>query len=143
MDREKIIAEVESILKVPQPGVMSTAYGNRPHSSYMMFHSDGRNLYTEIKAGEVEQEEIERNNLAYIILGYDEELESSYLEMLAEVEVVMDQGTIDWLWEQDDHHDSEVLSGEVTLVLKFIPAQIKLMNANDEIDVPEVLDFAV
>ena len=142
IDKEMIMKEVERILGMPQSGIMSTAYNNKPHSRYLMFHSDGRNLYTEIRADDVEQGEIERNNLAYIILGYDEETESSYLEMLAEAEVVMDQGTIDWLWDQDDHHDSEVLSGEVTLVLKFIPRQIKLMNANDEIDKPELLDFS-
>jgi general stress protein 26 len=141
MEREKIIEEVESILKVPQPGIMSTAYGNLPHSRYMMLHSDGRNLYAETTAASVDVDEIRENNLAYIILGYDAEAESSYLEMLAETEVVMNQVTIDWLWDQQDHHDLDVLEEEVMIVLKFIPGQIKLMNANDAIDQPEVLDF--
>ncbi|MET3110463.1 pyridoxamine 5'-phosphate oxidase family protein [Salinicoccus halitifaciens] len=142
MEREMVKKEVERILDAPRVGIMSTAYGNKPHSRYVTFYNDGRNLYTEVTAESVDTDEIRDNNLSYIILGYDEEADSSYVEMLARTEVVMDQPTVDWLWDQQEHHDIEELESQVMVVLKFIPKEIKLMNANDEIDVPEVLDFA-
>ncbi|WP_097038033.1 pyridoxamine 5'-phosphate oxidase family protein [Salinicoccus kekensis] len=142
MEKEKVRKKVERIFETPKVGIMSTAYGNKPYSRYVTFYNDGWNLYTEVTAESVDSDEIKDNNLSYIILGYDEEADSSYVEMLARTEVVMDQPTVDWLWDQQDDHDIEALENQVMVVLKFIPKEIKLMNANDEIDVPEVLDFA-
>lgn len=141
MKKEEIWIEIEKIFETPQIGVMSTAYGNAPHSRYMMFYNDDENLYTKTKSKTVKVDEIEKNNLAYIILGYNAETESSYLEILAETEVVMEQDTIDWLWKREDHQRFDLEDEDVLIVLKFKPRQIKLMNANDEIDQPEVIDF--
>lgn len=141
MDKEEIWDEVEKIFKTPERGIVSTAYGNVPHSRYMLLYNDGENLYTKTRAETVKVEEIEKNNLSYIILGYDAETESSYLEVLAETEVVMEQDTIDWLWKREDHQRFDLEEEAVLIVLKFKPKQIKLMNANDEIDKPEVIDL--
>lgn len=142
MEKEMVKKEVEKIFETPKAGIMSTAYNNKPHSRHVTFYNDGWNLYAEVTAESVDVDEIRNNNLSYIILGYDEEADSSYVEMLARTEVVMDQPTVDWLWDQQDHHDIEALENQVMVVLKFIPKEIKLMNANNEIDVPELLDFA-
>ena len=142
MEKEEIWNEIEEIFEMPQIGIMSTAYDNVPNSRYMMLYNDGKNLYTKTRSESVKVDEIEKNNLAYIILGYDAEKESSYLEILAETEVVMEQDTIDWLWEREDHQRFDLEEEEVLIVLKFKPRQIKLMNANDEIDKPEVIDFS-
>ena len=53
----------------------------------------------------------------------------------------MKQDTIDWLWRREDHQRFDLEEEEVLIVLKFKPKQIKLMNANDEIDRPEVIDL--
>lgn len=142
MDKEEIWDEVEKIFKTPERGIVSTAYGNVPHSRYMLLYNDGENLYTKTRAETVKVEELEKNNLSYIILGYDAETESSYLEILAETEIVMDQNTIDWLWKREDHQRFDLEDEAVLIVLKFKPKQIKLMNANDEIDKPEVIDLS-
>lgn len=141
MKKEQIWDEVGKIFEMPQRGIVSTAYGNVPHSRYMLLYNDGTNLYTKTRQETVKVEEMGKNNLSYIILGYDAETESSYLEILAETEVVMKQDTIDWLWRREDHQRFDLEEEEVLIVLKFKPKQIKLMNANDEIDRPEVIDL--
>lgn len=141
MRKEEIWNEIEKIFKTPKRGIVSTAYENVPYSRYMLLYNDGKNLYTKTRSTSVDVEALEQNKLAYIILGYDAESESSYLEILAETEVVMEQDTIDWLWEREDHQRFDLEEEEVLIVLKFKPKQIKLMNANDEVDQPEVIEF--
>src|SRR5699024_10642715 len=141
MNKEEIWVQVEKIFETPKRGIVSTAYGNVPHSRSVLLYNDGKNLYTNTRSETVEVEEMEKNNLSYIILGYDAKTESSYLEILAETEVVMEQDTIDWLWEREDHQRFDLEGEEVLIVLKFKPVQIKLMNANDEVDKPEVIDL--
>ncbi|SDL14735.1 hypothetical protein [Lacicoccus qingdaonensis] len=141
MKKEQIWDEVGKIFEMPQRGIVSTAYGNVPHSRYMLLYNDGTNLYTKTRQETVKVDEMGKNNLSYIILGYDAETESSYLEILAETEVVMEQDTIDWLWKREDHQRFDLEEEEILIVLKFKPKQIKLMNANDEIDRPEVIDL--
>ena len=141
MKKEEIWNEVEKIFEVPQRGIVSTAYGNVPHSRYMLLYNDGTNLYTKTRQETVKVDEMGKNNLSYIILGYDAETESSYLEILADTEVVMEQDTIDWLWKREDHQRFDLEEEEILIVLKFKTKQIKLMNANDEIDKPEVIDL--
>lgn len=141
MKKEEIRVQVEKIFETPKRGIVSTAYGNVPHSRYMLLYNDGKNLYTKTRAETVKVNDIEKNELSYIILGYDAETESSYLEILAETEVVMEQDTIDWLWKWEDHQRFDLEEEEVLIVLKFKPKQVKLMNANDEIDKPEVIDL--
>lgn len=141
MENVEIWSEVEKIFEAPKTGVMSTAYGNVPHSRYMMFYNDGKNLYTKTELESVDVADLEKNNLAYIMLGHEEETESSYLEILAETEVVTEQETIDWLREREDYGRFDVEEEEVFIVLKFKPKQIKLMNANDEVDQPEVIEL--
>lgn len=142
MKEEEIWNEVEKIFEVPHRGIVSTAYGNMPYSRYMLLYNDGENLYSKTRSETVKVEELEKNNLSYIILGYDAETKSSYLEILAETEIVMDQNMIDWLWKREDHQRFDLEDEEVLIVLKFKPRQIKLMNANDEIDQPEVIDLS-
>ena len=142
MKKEEIWDEIEEIFETPKRGIVSTAYENVPHSRYMLLYNDGENLYTKTRSASVDVEALEQNKLAYIMLGYDAESESSYLEILAETEVVMEQDTIDWLWEREDHQRFDLEGEEVLIVLKFKPRQIRLMNANDEIDKPEVIDFS-
>lgn len=141
MKKEEIWDEIEEIFETPKRGIVSTAYENVPHSRYMLLYNDGENLYTKTRSASVDVEALEQNKLAYIMLGYDAESESSYLEILAETEVVMEQDTIDWLWKREDHQRFDLGEEEVLIVLKFKPRQIKLMNANDEIDKPEVIDL--
>ena len=141
MKKEEIRVQVEKIFETPKRGIVSTAYGNVPHSRYMLLYNDGKTLYTKTRAETVRVNDIEKNELSYIILGYDAETESSYLEILAETEVVMEQDTIDWLWKWEDHQRFDLEEEEVLIVLKFMPKEIKLMNANDEIDKPEVIEF--
>ena len=141
MKKEEIWNEIKKIFETPKRGIVSTAYGNVPHSRYMLLYNDGENLYTKTRSASVDVDKIEKNNLAYIILGYDAETESSYLEILGETEVVMEQDTIDWLWKREDHQRFDLEEEEVLIVLKFKPKAIKLMNVNDEIDQPEVIEF--
>ena len=68
MKKEQIWDEVGKIFEMPQRGIVSTAYGNVPHSRYMLLYNDGTNLYTKTRQETVKVEEMGNNNLSYIIL---------------------------------------------------------------------------
>lgn len=66
------------------------------------FYNDDLTLYTKTNINSVKVEEIEDNPYAYILLGYNETTNNSFVEIDAQIEVVKDQKVIDWLWETQD-----------------------------------------
>ncbi len=45
---------------------------------------------------------LKNNPYAYILLGYNETTNNSFVEIEANIEIVEDQKVIDWLWETQD-----------------------------------------
>lgn len=135
MNKTKISEEVQRILNVSKVGVLSTSHNNVPNSRYMIFYHDETILYTKTDEDSPKVEEVESNPQAHILLGYEETKNKSFVEIRAKVEVIDDQETIDWLWENQDKTYFDSKNDPDLTVLKLIPEQIKIMNS-DELDTP-------
>lgn len=102
MDKQKVTQAIEKVLNTSKIGVLSTAYNNKPNSRYMVFYNDGLNLYTKTSNESSKVKEIQSNPEAYILLGYNETTNNSFVEIEASIDIVEDQKVIDWLWETQD-----------------------------------------
>lgn len=135
LDKQKAIDAIEKVLDTSKVGVLSTAFNNKPNSRYMVFYNDELDLYTKTNINSEKVKEIEDNNLAYILLGYNETTNNSFVEIEAKIEVINDQKTIDWLWETQDKTFFSSKEDPELCVLKVSPVSIKLMNDKD-LDTP-------
>ena len=126
LDKAQAIQEMTDVLNTSKVGVLSTAYHNQPNSRYMVFYKVA---------------EIQNNPRAYILLGYNDTKQRSFVEIDANIEVVTDQQTIDWLWETQDKSFFSSKDDPELCVLKVTPKTIKLMNDPD-LDTPATLDLS-
>ncbi|GAE93274.1 general stress protein 26 [Gracilibacillus boraciitolerans JCM 21714] len=140
MNKEQVIDEIKNILDVSMVGVLSTAHNNLPKSRYMTFYHDEEILYTKTNKDSFKVEEIERNPHVYILLGYEETKNRSYVEFAGKAEIVEDPETIDWLWNKQDKSFFESKEDPNLTVLKIRPTEIKVLNDNN-IDTPVAVDF--
>lgn len=140
LDKQKATQAIEKVLETSKVGVLSTAYNNKPNSRYMVFYYDDLTLYTKTSINSVKVDEIEDNPHAYILLGYNETTNNSFVEIDAQIEVVKDQKVIDWLWETQDKTFFDSKQDPELCVLKVIPKSIKLMN-DDELDTPITIEI--
>ncbi|MFW3612210.1 pyridoxamine 5'-phosphate oxidase family protein [Staphylococcus caprae] len=139
VDKEQATQAIEKVLDNSKVGVLSTAYNNKPNSRYMVFYNDDLTLYTKTNINSVKVEEIEDNPYAYILLGYNETTNNSFVEIDAQIEVVKDQKVIDWLWETQDKTFFDSKQDPELCVLKVQPKSIKLMN-DDDLDTPITIE---
>lgn len=135
LDKQQVIQSIEKVLDTSKVGVLSTAYNNQPNSRYMVFYNDELTLYTKTSNESTKVEEIKNNPHAYILLGYNETTNNSFVEIEANIEIVEDQKVIDWLWETQDKTFFNSKEEPNLCVLKVVPKTIKLMN-DDDIDTP-------
>ena len=135
LDKQKATQAIEKVLETSKVGVLSTAYNNKPNSRYMVFYNDDLTLYTKTSINSVKVDEIEDNPHAYILLGYNETTNNSFVEIEANIEIVEDQKVIDWLWETQDKTFFDSKEDPNLCVLKVVPKTIQLMN-DDDIDTP-------
>ena len=106
----------------------------------MVFYNDELTLYTKTNINSIKVEEIEDNPYAYILLGYNETTNNSFVEIDATIEVVKDEKTIDWLWETQDKSFFDSSKDPELCVLKVNPKSIKLMNDKD-LDTPFTIEL--
>ncbi|MBF7030226.1 pyridoxamine 5'-phosphate oxidase family protein [Staphylococcus kloosii] len=140
MNKAQVLTEVEKILNSSRIGVLSTAHNNVPNSRYMVFYNDDLTLYTKTNIDSTKVSEFKDNPRAHILLGYDDTNNRSFLEIDAQVEVINDQATIDWLWETQDKTFFDSKDDSELCVLKVTPNSIKIMN-DDTIDSPQTINF--
>lgn len=140
MDRKQATEVIENILDKSKVGVLSTAYNNEPNSRYMVFYHDDLTLYTKTNVNSTKVKELKENPAAYVLLGYNETTNNSFVEMEATIEVVTDQQTIDWLWETQDKTFFDSKEDPELCVLKVVPKSIKVMNDKD-LDTPFTVDL--
>lgn len=98
MSNSQAIQAIENVLATSKVGVLSTAYNNKPNSRYMVFYNDGLTLYTKTNIHSAKVKEIKDNPAAYVLLGYNDTTNRSFVEMEATIEIVTEQEVIDWLW---------------------------------------------
>ncbi len=139
VDKQQATQAIEKVIDNSKVGVLSTAYNNKPNSRYMVFYNDDLTLYTKTNINSVKVEEIEDNPYAYILLGYNETTNNSFVEIDAQIEVVKDQKVIDWLWETQDKTFFDSKQDPELCVLKVQPKSIKLMN-DDDLDTPITIE---
>ncbi len=140
LDKQQATQTIEKVLKESKIGVLSTAYNNKPNSRYMVFYNDGLDLYTKTSTKTTKVDEIENNPNAYILLGYNETTNNSFVEIEATMEIVKDQKVIDWLWETQDKTFFDSKEDPDLCVLKVNPKTITLMN-DDKIDTPVTIEL--
>lgn len=135
VEQQQAIQAIEKVLDTSKVGVLSTAYNNKPNSRYMVFYNDELTLYTKTSTESTKVEEIKHNPSAYILLGYNETTNNSFVEIEANIEVVEDPKVIDWLWETQDKTFFDSKEDPKLCVLKVVPKTITLMN-DDDVDTP-------
>lgn len=140
MNNEQLQNEIENILNTSKIGVLSTAHNNTPNSRYMVFYNEGLTLYTKTSIESKKIAEFQDNPKAHVLIGYDETTNRSFLEIEANVEILKDQKTIDWIWEKQDKTFFDSKDDPNLCVIKVIPNSIKIMNDNN-LDTPQTITF--
>lgn len=138
MNKDKVLSKIENILNQSRIGVLSTAHNNVPNSRYMVFYNDDLILYTKTSIDSNKVTEFTDNPKAHILLGYDDTENRSFLEIEANVEIIKDKETIDWLWEKQDKTFFDSKEDPDLCIIKAIPKSIKIMN-DDSIDTPQTI----
>lgn len=140
MSNSQAIQAIENVLATSKVGVLSTAYNNKPNSRYMVFYNDGLTLYTKTNIHSAKVKKIKENPAAYVLLGYNDTTNRSFVEMEATIEVVTDQKVIDWLWETQDKSFFSSKEDPELCVLRVVPQSIQLMN-DKSLDTPIKIDL--
>ncbi|MDT3978348.1 pyridoxamine 5'-phosphate oxidase family protein, partial [Staphylococcus saprophyticus] len=117
-----------------------TAHNNIPNSRYMVFYNDGHTLYTKTSIESKKIAEFKDNPKAHVLIGYDETNNRSFLEIDANVEILKDQETIDWIWNKQDKSFFDSKDDPNLCVIKVIPKSIKIMN-DKKLDAPQTITF--
>ncbi|CAM4052964.1 general stress protein [Staphylococcus schweitzeri] len=140
MSKQHAIQAIEEVLSTSKVGVLSTAFNNKPNSRYMVFYNDGLTLYTKTNIHSAKVKEIKENPSAYVLLGYNDTTNRSFVEMEATIEVVTDQKVVDWLWETQDKSFFSSKDDPELCVLQVIPQSVKLMN-DKSLETPITIDL--
>ncbi|GAA0493361.1 pyridoxamine 5'-phosphate oxidase family protein [Alkalibacterium indicireducens] len=121
------------ILDKNEVGVLATVSGNKPVARYMDFKSDDFVLYTVTDKRTEKVEDIEANNHAFVLIGYEEGVfDKDYLEIEATVSLTQDQDLIDRAW--NDYMDDTYKGKDDPniLVLKLTPQKVTLKLKKDD-----------
>lgn len=140
MSNSQAIQVIGGVLETSKVGVLSTAYNNKPNSRYMVFYNDGLTLYTKTNIHSAKVKEFKDNPAAYVLLGYNDTTNRSFVEMEATIEIVTEQEVIDWLWETQDKSFFSSKEDPELCVLRVIPQSIKLMN-DKSLETPIKIDL--
>lgn len=135
MEQEKAVERITEILNDSKIGILSTAKDNVPNARYMWFYNDGITLYAKTNDESPKFEEIEENPQGFVLLGFHDEKNHAFVEYYGEIEVIRDQETIDWLWEDDDKAFFDNQENPHLVALKINPSAIKIMNDDEFQDV--------
>ncbi|GEN51020.1 pyridoxamine 5'-phosphate oxidase family protein [Alkalibacterium pelagium] len=125
------------ILDKNEVGVLATVSGNKPVARYMDFKSDDFVLYTVTDKRTEKVEDIEANNHAFVLIGYEEGVfDKDYLEIEATVSLTQDQDLIDQAW--NDYMDDTYKGKDDPniLVLKLTPQKVTLKLKKDDESIP-------
>ena len=125
------------ILDKNEVGVLATVSGNKPVARYMDFKSDDFVLYTVTDKRTEKVEDIEANNHAFVLIGYEEGVfDKDYLEIEATVSLTQDQDLIDQAW--NDYMDDTYKGKDDPniLVLKLTPQKVTLKLKKDDKSIP-------
>lgn len=138
MNNQQLQNKIEDILNTSKIGVLSTAHNNIPNSRYMVFYNEGHTLYTKTSIESNKIAEFKDNPKAHVLIGYDETNNRSFLEIDANVEILKDQETIDWIWEKQDKSFFDYKDDPNLCIIKVIPKSIKIMN-DKKLDTPQTI----
>lgn len=129
MEQQEIREKVNQILTTSKTGVMSTVKGNKPHSRYMTFTSEGLTLYTPTSRETDKAEEISENPSTHILLGYEGEgFGDLYVEYEGQVEIKDDSALKEKLWSENMKEWFDGPNDPDLIILEIKPKHITLKN---------------
>lgn len=129
MEQQEIRKTVDQILSSSKTGVMATVKGNKPHTRYMTFTSDGLTLYTPTSKETDKAEEVSENPATHILLGYEGEgFGDLYVEYEGEVTIKDDVALKEKLWSDSMKAWFEGPNDPELIILEIKPKQITLKN---------------
>lgn len=121
------------ILDKNDVGVLATVSENKPVARYMDFKSDDFVLYTVTDKRTEKVEDIEANNHAFVLIGYEEGVfDKDYLEIEATVSLTQERDLIERAW--NDYMDDTYKGKDDPniLVLKLTPQKVTLKLKKDD-----------
>ena len=140
MNNKQLQNEIENILNTSKIGGLSNANKNTLKRRYRVFYNDGHTLDNKKKKKKKKIAEFKDNPKAHVLIGYDETNNRSFLEIDANVEILKDQETIDWIWNKQDKSFFDSKDDPNLCVIKVIPKSIKIMN-DKKLDAPQTITF--
>lgn len=125
------------ILEKNDVGVLATISDNKPMARYMSFYSNDFMLYTVTDKRTEKVDDIEKNDNAFVLLGYEEGiLDKDYVEIEATVSTTQDPELIDRAW-NDYMEDSYTGKDDPNiLVLKLTPTKVTLKEKKENKSTP-------
>ncbi|REI06347.1 general stress protein [Staphylococcus felis] len=129
--KQQAIDKINKVINESRIGVLSTAIDHKPNSRYMIFYNDGLELYTKTGKHTPKIEELKSNPYAHVLLGYEEGQNQPYVEIEGQVEIVTNDETIDWLWQEQDKTFFDSKEDSNLVVIRIIPSHITLLNSDD------------
>lgn len=129
---QQVKDQIIQVINNARIGVLSTAINNKPNSRYMIFYNDDIELYTKTSKKTDKIEELKQNPYVHVLLGYEENHQQPYIEIEGEIEIVTNQHTINWLWQNQDKTFFDSKNDPDLVVLRVLPSRITLLNLEDE-----------
>ncbi|MGV3244767.1 pyridoxamine 5'-phosphate oxidase family protein [Staphylococcus sp. 11261D007BR] len=129
---QQVKDQINQVINNARIGVLSTAINNKPNSRYMIFYNDDIELYTKTSKKTDKIEELKQNPYVHVLLGYEENHQQPYIEIEGEIEIVTNQHTINWLWQNQDKTFFDSKNDPDLVVLRVLPSRITLLNLEDE-----------
>lgn len=123
------------VLEKNKIGVLSTISENKPVSRYMTFFNEGFILYTLTDKRTEKVEDLEENNHAFVLLGYEEGfLNKNFVEIEGKVSQTDNQELIEHLWSAGMNVFFDGKDDPNILVLKITPSKVSLRGTkNNEV----------
>ncbi|MDT0017136.1 pyridoxamine 5'-phosphate oxidase family protein [Listeria swaminathanii] len=130
--------KILTILDQHQVGVLTSVQEDFPHARYMTFLHDGLTLYTPSGKELPKTEEVRRNPLVCVLIGYDGP-GSAFLEINGLASLEEDESIKERVWENISKEWFQGDGSPSFVVIKIVPEQIRILNSED--DGPDTLDL--
>ncbi|PRS27413.1 pyridoxamine 5'-phosphate oxidase family protein [Bacillus pumilus] len=129
MSQEELKQKVLNLLDEQKVGTLATVEQDKPHTRYMTFFHEGLTLYTPTSKETHKADEIEKNPIVHILIGYSGEgFGDTYAEIAGTATLTDDPKLIDRLWSEEMEKWFKGKDDPNLVILKIDPTAIRYMN---------------